>query len=385
MRVLHVIVGTDPAAGGPIEGVRQLARALAPLGVEIEIVSTDDPASPWLGDFPLPVHAMGPVQGRFGHAPRMEAFLRERGREYDAIVVNGLWQFNGLAVWRTRGDHGRPYFVFSHGMLDPWFRRTYPLKHLKKQIYWLTTQYRVLRDAQGLLFTCEEERRQAQNAFVPWGPFRERVVAYGTAGSPFPLDEARRAFLAAYPALADTRNLLYLSRIHEKKGCDLLIRAFAKVAERDPTLRLVMAGPDQTGWQATLESMAADLGIADRVVWPGMLKEAMKWGAYAAAEAFVLPSHQENFGIVVAEALACGVPTLISDKVNIWREIEEDGAGLVAPDDQAGTNALLERWLALAPNAQSEMSRKARDCFERRFEVANAARTLLEAYGLRPA
>ena len=386
MRILHAMSLTDPAQGGTTEGVRQLAAAMAPHGATLEIVSLDDPdASPWRDEFPAPVHAMGPGQGRFSYAPRMEAWLREHGKEFDVIVVDGLWQFNGLAVWRTRHAHGRPYFVFSHGMLDPWFRRTYPLKHLKKQLYWLLGQRRVLRDAQGLLYTCEEERVQAQGAFAPWGPFKERVTTYGTAGSPFDLDEARGAFLARYPALAATRNLLYLSRIHEKKGCDLLIRAFAR--HPDPDLRLVMAGPDQTGWKATLEAMARELGVADRIVWTGMIQDEVKWGAYAAAEAFVLPSHQENFGIVVAEALACGVPTLISNKVNIWREIEADGAGIVAEDDQAGTDALLERWLALPDEDKARMRAAARGCFDRRFDADRAARILLEAYAsaLRPA
>ena len=378
MRILHAIATTDPKGGGPIEGVKQLAAALAPLGVHVEVVSMDDPAEAWIADFPLPLHAMGPGQGKFGHAPRMEAFLREKGKAYDRIVVNGLWQFNGLAVWRTRKDHGRPYYAFCHGMLDPWFRRTYPLKHLKKQLYWLMGQYGVLRDAEKVLYTCEEERVQAQGAFSPWGPFRERVVAYGTAGSPFDLDLARAAFLATYPDLQGTRNLLYLSRIHEKKGCDLLIRAFAKAAP--PDARLVMAGPDQTGWQATLKSMAADLGISDRIVWTGMLKGETKWGAYASAEAFVLPSHQENFGIVVAEALACGVPTLISNKVNIWREIETDGAGLVENDDQAGTDALLARWYSLGSDAREGMREAARACFAERFEIGHAARVLKSIY-----
>ncbi len=380
MRILHAIPSTDPAGGGPIEGLKQIASALAPLGVEVEVVSMDDPASPWLAGFPLPVHPMGPGTGKFGRAPKMETWLREHGKAYDRIVVNGLWQYNGLAVWRTRKEHGRPYFVFCHGMLDPWFRRTYPLKHLKKQLYWLFGQHGVLREAKAVLFTCEEERRQANKAFMPWGPYRERVVAYGTAGSPYDLNEARRAFLAAYPALSETRNLLYLSRIHVKKGGDLLVRAFAKHAGSDPRLRLVMAGPDQTGWQTTLEGIAADLGVHDRIVWTGMLKGEMKWGAYAAAEAFVLPSHQENFGIVVAEALACGVPTLISDKVNIWREIVEDGAGLAAEDDQPGTDSLLQRWLDLPHEDRDLMRSKARDCFAKRFEIGQAARVLLDVY-----
>ena len=381
MRILHVIASADPKHGGPIEGIKQLAVALAPLGVSVEVVSMDDPsASPWAADFPLPFHPMGPGQGRFGRAPRMEAWLREHGKAYDRIVVNGLWQFNGLAVWRTRRDHGRPYYVFCHGMLDPWFRRTYPLKHLKKQLYWLVGQRGVLRDAAGVLYTCEEERVQAQRAFTPWGPFRERVVAYGTAGSPFDLDEARRSFLTAFPSLEGTRNLLYLSRIHEKKGCDLLIRAFAKVAPDHPDLRLVMAGPDQTGWGGELKDIAANEGVADRIVWTGMVKDELKWGAYAASEAFVLPSHQENFGIVVAEALSCSLPTLISNKVNIWREIESDDAGIVAEDDQAGTDALLDRWLALDAEERKTMRDAAVKCFRQRFEIGRAAAILRTIY-----
>ncbi len=381
MRILHTIASADPSHGGPIEWIKQLAAAIAPLGVSVEVASLDDPeTSPWAADLPFPIHLLGPARGKFGYAPRFEAWLRTEGKAYDRIVVDGLWQFNGLAVWRTRRDHGRPYYVFPHGMLDPWFRRTYPLKHLRKQLYWLLGQYGVLRDAKAVVFTCEEERLQAQNAFFPWGPFQERIVTLGTAGSPFDLEAAHRAFLDAYPDLEKSRNLLFLSRIHEKKGCDLLIRAFAKVARRDPALRLVMAGPDYSGWKTSLEAIAAEDGIADRVVWTGMLKGETKWGAYAAAEAFTLTSHQENFGIVVAEALASGVPTLISDKVNIWREIEADGAGLVEPDDQAGADRLLERWLDLAPEVRTRMREAARHCFESRFEIDAAARGVRAVY-----
>jgi glycosyltransferase involved in cell wall biosynthesis len=108
-----------------------------------------------------------------------------------------------------------------------------------------------------------------------------------------------------------------------------------------------------------------------------MLQGDRKWGAYHAAEVFMLPSHQENFGIVVAEALACSVPVLISDKVNIWREIETDRCGLVGPDTVAGTVDLLTRWLALPGEERLQMGRNARDSFARRFEVHEAARSLL--------
>ena len=381
MRILHAIASADPRHGGPIEWVKQLAAAIAPLGVEVEVATMDDPAtSPWVADFPLPIHLLGPARGKFGYAPAFEDWLRKEGKAYDRIVVDGLWQFNGLAVWRTRKDHGRPYLVFPHGMLDPWFRRTYPLKHLRKQAYWLLGQYRVLRDASAVVYTCEEERLQAKGAFFPWGPFRERIVTLGTAGSPYDQEAALQAFLDRFPDLRTTRNLLFLSRIHEKKGCDLLLRAFAKASDRDPRLRLVMAGPDSSGWQAELERIAAETGVAERVVWTGMLGGEAKWGAYAAAEAFTLTSHQENFGIVVAEALASGVPTLLSDKVNIWREIAGDGAGFAEPDDQDGADRLLARWLDLDGGARTAMGDAARRCFETRFEIGAAAEGMRALY-----
>ena len=255
-------------------------------------------------------------------------------------------------------------------MLDPWFKRTYPLKHLKKCLYWPWAEYRVLRDAQAVLFTCEEEKLLARQSF---GLYRasEVVVNFGTAG---PVGDARGAAggvpRPAIRTLQGKRLLLFLGRLHVKKGCDLLIEAFARVAAADPDLHLVMAGPDQAGWQAELERRAAALGVADRISWTGMLTGDLKWGAFHAAEAFVLPSHQENFGIAVAEALACGLPVLISNKVNIWREIAEDGAGLVAEDTEAGTTGMLQDWLLKSDEERQEMGRNARDSFARRYEFA---------------
>jgi glycosyltransferase involved in cell wall biosynthesis len=166
--------------------------------------------------------------------------------------------------------------------------------------------------------------------------------------------------------------LLFLGRLHPKKGCDELIAAFADVAHRDPQLRLVMAGPDQVGWQRGLAARATELGVHERITWTGMLAGDTKWGAYRAAEAFVLPSHQENFGIVVAEALACGVPVLISDKVNIWREIAAAQAGIVRDDTPAGTVALLREWIETNQDTRQRMRSNARRCFEQHFDLQTA-------------
>ena len=127
-----------------------------------------------------------------------------------------------------------------------------------------------------------------------------------------------------------------------------------------------------------MQALAQQHGVAERISWPGMLRNEMKWGAFYAAEAFVLPSHQENFGIAVAEALGCGLPALISDKVNIWREVDNAHAGLVAPDTLDGTTQLLQRWLALSAAERTAMGAAARALFLANFTVDAMATGLLD-------
>lgn len=375
MRVLRIITSTDPKAGGPIEGLCQSAHALESLGCKTEVACLDSPDVPWLKNFAFPVHALGPGKSAYQYSSRFVPWLRRQASEYDAIILHGLWQYIGYGTWLGVHRRNTPYFVFTHGMLDPWFKRTYPLKHIKKRLYWRWGEYRVLRDARAVLFTCEEERLLARESFRPYR-CNEVVVNYGTAAPQGDPVQQRSAFLDQYPELSGKRILIYLSRIHPKKGCDLLLEAFSHSAERDPALHLVMAGPDQVGWQQELQKQATHLGISKRVTWTGMLSGDLKWGAYHAAEVFVLPSHQENFGIVVAESLACGKPVLISNKVNIWREIEQAGAGFVANDDLKGTISLIERWLAAPEKQRFIMGQKAIQCFNDRFEVHRAAQSL---------
>lgn len=378
MRLLHVIASLDPQGGGPMEGVRQYGQQLPPLGHRSEVLTLDDAAAPFLKDFPLAVHAIGPSVGRYRFNRRLVPWLRENAGNYDAVIVDGLWQYHGLGTWRALHRSDVPYFVFTHGMLDPWFKHAYPIKHLKKWLYWPWADYRVLRDARAVLFTCEEERLLARQSFWLYKA-REVVVAFGTTSPPVESQRLRELFLASHAALRGKHLLLFLSRIHEKKGCDLLLQAFARVAQTDLRLHLVMAGPDQAGWVAELQSLAHRLGVADRISWPGMLQGEMKWGAFYASEAFVLPSHQENFGIAVAEALGCGLPVLISDKVNIWREISQGGAGIVAPDTVDGTQQLLSRWLALGSGERAEMGARASALFARRFTVDAMATGMIGA------
>ncbi len=369
MKILRCIRSLDPAHGGPLESVTQSTRVLLRREHEVEIVSLDAPGA---HPFPAPVHALGPVRGSYGYCARYVPWLKENRARFDAVVVHGIWQYPSFGVWRALHGTTTPYFVFPHGMLDPWFKRTYPLKHLKKLLYWPWGEYRVLRDAAAVLFTSEEERRLARKSFALYHA-KEVVVNYGTATPEVDWAAAQEEFFEKYPQLRGQRFFLFLGRLHEKKGVDLLIKAFASLGGNRG--QLVIAGPcADENYLKHLRGLARDLPV----LFTGMLSGNLKWGALRAADVFVLPSHQENFGIAITEALACGTPVLISDQVNIWREVVEDGGGYAERDDLAGTQRLLERWRQVSPNERATMSARARSSFARRFEINQAVDSFLE-------
>ncbi len=360
----------SPSSGGPPEALRHLARAYGEVGVHVEIVCQDDPDAPYLDGFPVPVHATGARPSTYAFSAEVLNWLRQNVARFDGVVINSIWTFPSLAA--AIAARGRvPYVVFTHGMLDPWFKHHYPLKHLKKYLYW-PVQYWILRQAERVMFTSTLERDLAPQSFWPnrWKSF---VVPYGTGEPPAETGAQSEALYSKLPLLRGRRYVLFLSRIHEKKGCDLLIEAFAKVAPAHPDVDLVIAGPDQVGLQSKLQRLAVDLGVERRVHWPGLLTGDAKWGALRGCDAFILPSHQENFGVVVAEALACGRPVLISNQVNIWPEIEQEGVGLVAPDTLAGTEELLSRWLALGEAERNAMIARTTDVFRKRYSMRSGA------------
>ena len=377
MKILHVIPTLSPASGGPAEALRQLVRWYPEMEVEAEIVCQDEPNSAWFDGFAACVHALGGRSGTYGWSPVLRDWLAQNVTRFDGVVAHAMWTYPGLAA--ARAARGRvPYAVFPHGMLDPWFARRYPLKHLKKYLYW-PIQYPALRDAKSVLFTSSLESELAPKSFWP-NRWTSLVVPYGTNEPPLDVESQRQAFRALLPQLANRRYLLFLSRIHEKKGCDLLVKSFASVASTHDEIDLVIAGPDKDGLQAKLSALAQKLGIAERIHWPGMLTGAAKWGALRACEAMILPSHQENFGVIVAEAFACGRPALISNQVNLWPQIEEDQTGLVEPDTLNGTRSLLTRWFALAEAEKAAMAERALLAFKKRYSMRNCALAIRDLF-----
>jgi glycosyltransferase involved in cell wall biosynthesis len=375
IRVLHVLPSLDPRTGGVAEAVVQFMKHMRSFGCTGEAVTLDLPDSPAFDRVCGTVYGLGPGRGFYGFSARLARWMREHAENYDAIVVHGIWQFHSVAAWYAVVGKRTPLLVYPHGMLDPWFQRTYPAKHVKKQIYWSLAERWVFRRAKAIMFTCQAELDLAREPFLG-DDLPLRVSGFGI--EPMPLNVDTRTFWNAYPGLRGKRVLLFLSRIHEKKGCDLLIRAFARIARQDQDLRLVIAGPGDDALIARLKQEVRACGVDAQVVWTGMLSGDLKWAALCAAELFVLPSHQENFGIAIVEALASGTPVLITDRVNIWKEIAASGGGWVCTDTEDSVTDALQRWVRTSAFERDAIRGRARESYRKHFRIETAARRLAE-------
>lgn len=375
MRVLSIIPSMNPADGGPVSGLASYVSEMEKFGWTNTVVCLDPPNAPWLNGKAPFFTALGPGVLSIRYTSALGRWVRENAHRFDVAIVHGVWNWASAGGGRACRAAGLPYVLFTHGMLDPYFREIKPLKHWVKQIFWIG-QGPVLRDADYVLFTARQEAFLARGAF--WGPsWRERVVKYGADGpSPIGKQDRVAAFRSSMGLSQNQPYLLFLSRIHRKKGTDVLVNAFALIAQEYPDLHLIVAGPDPDNLVVGLRSAAAAGLVSQRVHFPGMLLGDMKWGAMEGAEAFTLLTHQENFGIVLAEALAARTPVITTTKTNIWQELKESGAAIICEDTLEGGVQALRTFLSLTPEQKAEMREKARVGYEEQFTSAAAAQDL---------
>jgi glycosyltransferase involved in cell wall biosynthesis len=285
-----------------------------------------------------------------------------------------------IGVWRGLRGLAIPYVLYTHGMLVPFFNR-FPWKRFKKLVMWRLLEHRVLRDASKVIFTCDEELRVSSQNFTPFA-CKPEILSLGIDGPPEKCKPSPSTS-ASWPAdLAGKQVFLYLARLEPQKGCDTLVLAFARVAAAHPNVHLLMAGPDTIGWKRELMALAMSSGATERITWYGPVFGDAKWELFRKADAYILPSNFENFGISIVEALASGLPVLISDKAMIWREVQAAGAGFISSNTIDGTAAILEKWIATPPEERARMRANAFHCFEEHYSinaVANKLAAILES------
>ena len=372
LRVLHLLDTIDPAGAGPVEAARLYCLA-ARQDYHPEVLSLDNNVDQWRGSWPVPIHAVGRSRLVPRYTSALVPWLRQNGCRFDAVVVHSVWGYHLVGAWRALGA-SVPYFLILHGALNPWFRKAYPQKHLKKIAFWWALTGRAVAGAKAVFYLCPEEKRIADAAF-PIRSTGEEFVPLGT----LPHRTSPGSFLERFPSLRGKRILLFLGRICYMKGCDILLDAFAKVAESTSRAHLVMCGTDHEQWQAALMDRAEQLGIADRVTWTGPLFGEDRWPALSAAELLVLPSRCETFPIVVLEALSCGTPVLVTREVNIHPHIEKAAAGIVCEVTPEAVASAIRAWLVRGVAEREAFAERAAKCHLLEFDLRRVVEIHVEA------
>lgn len=342
MKILQVIAGVADDWGGPSKVIRELSRALAARGHEVEIVTTDTAPGgarldvrrgvslPQPGGYLLRYHRcelLGPPYVSLGHT----ADVLRRARDFDVAHVHGLFNVPVTAAQAALRARGVPYLVRACGMLDPY---SLEQRGRAKAAYLRLLERPNLEGAARIHVSTRFEAEGVRALGL-----RTPIAVAPQGVDPPPSAPAERPHPRRY--------LLFLSRIAKKKGLALLIDAFAGLAALQHDLDLVIVGPDELGHQAEVAARVAARGLSGRVLFPGMVRGAAKAGWFAHAEAFVLPSDDENFGVVVVEAVQQGAPVVVSDRVGLGDAVTDTGAGAVVPREvnalRSALRGVLER------------------------------------------
>ncbi len=340
MTILHVISSLERRHGGPIAALAGLVRAQCRAGHAVAVAAP--PAAPEADTIEPELKAAGgsvtnvPVLRPFRGYAAAKAALSGGISAADIVHIHGVWEEILYQAAVLAREHDIPYLIRTCGMLDRW---SLSQKPLKKRVYLALRLKRVLRCAAAVHTTAESERGHVSRI----GGVRTVVVPNGLDLSVFRNLTADNYYACNHPSIKDKTIVLFLGRLHPKKGVQLLIPAFRKC--RAANAVLVIAGPDHDGYRHELEELAASSDDESPILFCGPIYGDDRFRAMRDADLFVLPSFQENFGIAVAEAMAAGTPVIVSDQVALESEVRGSGGGAVTSCDVDSIARALSTWL----------------------------------------
>jgi glycosyltransferase involved in cell wall biosynthesis len=362
VRILHVIADLDARKGGPAAACLGLAKLMSRRGHQVRIVTADRGFV--AGDCPrvngLEIEALpGSWPAFFGTSWSMARRLREVIANFDVIHIHALYLFHDWTAARHSWSFARPYILMPHGALDPFIYRRH---RWRKYLIEAAFQDEVSRRAAGLHYTTAEEWQLAR---PHTNNSRGCILSIGIDLDEFEHLPARSVLRERYPIIGERKVVLFLGRLNYKKGVDVVIEAFSRVAQRRNDIFLVLAGPDD-GIREEAEALIAQRGVAERSLFTGMVSGDEKRIVLAGSDVFLLASQSENFGISVVEAAACGIPAVVSERVNLWREFHHAEAALTAPPAISDFSERLE-FLLENPEVAEKLGRRAAEFARSRF------------------
>ncbi|MCL0086751.1 glycosyltransferase [Thermodesulfovibrionales bacterium] len=377
MKILHIVISLIPEWGGPTKVVTELTETLVKKGVDVTIFAPMQKGDKVKIVRPKGVNLRLFEQSFFaqwwpGYSSGLAKAVTKEMEQFDLVHIHELWSHPHLVASRVARKSGKPYIVTIHGGLEPWAINH---KAFKKKIYSALIQRRILQKAVALHAITDEEVKHIRDfgvdseiLMIPNG------INPGEFQSLPPDCELRQL----YPSLSGKQVILFLSRIHPKKGLDLFAKAFGKVVGGRDDIRLLIAGPDNDGYQAQVKKMLEIEGALDKVIFTGMLTGRKKLAALAGADLFVLPSYSEGFSMAILEAMICGLPIIITHPCN-FPEVAEARAGLVIEPDVGQLAAAMEELLG-ASQLRQEMGSNGRRLIKERFTWDKIADQMIQLY-----
>lgn len=382
MKVLHVIPYVSLRRGGPSAFILDLCRGLSEAGVDVTLATTDDNGTGHL-DVPLsiPIYHDGYTTWYFRRQTRLYYFswpltrwLRENVPGYDCVHIHTVFTYPTIPASVLAALNNMPYVVTTHGILMAWGRekRRPWLKRASIQLI----ERNVLRGAAIVHFTSEQEQNEI--------PFLAKhlpsvVIPLGIDLKPFLHLPPSGWLRSRYTTLKDRVIILFLSRLDSTKGLDILLNGFQQISRQNINAALVIAGDGEPMFVESLRKEVARLGVGGDVIFTGFLNEEDKVSAMADADVFVLPSWSESFGVAVVEAMACGLPVVISDQVGIHPQVSKAGAGLIVPCEVEPLAQALNR-LVVDDNYRRHVGEAASALAKAEFSIEAMTRAMVEIY-----
>lgn len=335
IKLLRVISSMDPKTGGPPNGIKYITPFLDELNIETTIVCLDNIADEFIKNTTLNIIALNQNKTPWQYNSSLYNWLLNNLLNFDAVIVHGIWLYHTFAVSKavntlrkTNQQFKINYFIYPHGMLDGYFQnnKSRKLKALRNYFYWHFIERKNISIADGLIFTSEEEKNIAAKTFTNYKPKQTLNLGYG-------IDVPKNTF----KRIVENDYFIFLGRYDEKKGIDTIINAYKKLLNSNEVIpKLVIAGPGLNApYGQYIKKLVNENDIlTNHIELKEMISGEEKWNLLANAKAMILWSHQENFGISIAESLGLGVPVILSKQVNIWTEIVANNAGLAEDDTE---------------------------------------------------
>lgn len=389
MKILCVSPSYFPAFtyGGPIFSLHALNKALVQKGVQVTVYTTNVGLE---GKVPInekvnldgveviyfPFVKLFEVLGTTGwqFSRRLTGALRTNMRLFDCVYILGIWNYPCLIAAYYARKYRTPYILSPRGHLSHY---AVGKKFWKKWPYYHLIAKRNLRGAVAIHYTTEDEAY----SYHPFLRLKNKmiIIPNGVDLLEFRDLPEKQRLRERYLNLKNKKLILFLGRINWNKGLDILIKAFNQLAKDRHDVHLLIVGNDEAGYIKIVKRWIKDYGLEDSVTFTGMLLGQDKLEAYAGCDLFVLPSYSENFGMSVIEAMACGLPIIISNKVGIYQEVKKNNAGVVIDCNEISLYQAMKSILDNT-NFAEELSFNGRKMVKIYYNIDVSTQKMIEAY-----